>query len=192
MIRVFALSLLLAAASVPERLAASEAVAKPSDSKPMGAQQFPRIQRAGGVYALPADVDMPAANAVHRVLIDAREAETTPAGTNRRLDAAARAVNLYALAKVPPDNVRVAVVVHGEATPLVLSDAVFRHHFGKPNPDAALIAQLREAGVEIYVCGQALGQRGYSVGDVRADIRVAQSAISRLVELQAAGYGLIP
>lgn len=116
-----------------------------------------------------------AIDVVHRVLIDAHEGETTTTGINRRLDAAARAVNLYALAKVPPDNLEVAVVVHGKA-----------------NPDAAVITQLRRAGVEIYVCGQALGHQGHAVADVRGDIRVALSAMTKLVELQAAGYGLIP
>ena len=44
----------------------------------------------------------------------------------------------------------------------------------------------------MYVCGQALSHRGHAVGDVRHDIRVAQSAMTKLVELHAAGYGLIP
>lgn len=178
--------------AVRERLAASGAAGEIPFLKPIGIQQFPRIQGAGGVYPLPAGVDMPAADVVHRLLIDATTADTTATGINRHLDAAARAVNLYALAKVPPDNLKVALVVHGKATPLVLSDARYREHFGKPNPDAALIARLRKAGVEIYVCGQALSHQGHAVADVRDDIRVAQSAMSKLVELQAAGYGLIP
>ena len=159
--------------AVRERLAAFEAAAKPAGSKPLGKQQFPRIQTAGGVYALPAGVDMPAVDVVHRLLIDATTADTTPTGINRHLDAAARAVNLYALAKVPRDNLKVAVVVHGKATPLVLSETSYQKHFGKSNPDAALIAELRKAGVEMYVCGQALSHRGHAVADVRDDIRVA-------------------
>lgn len=178
--------------AVRERLTAYGAAEKSSLSKPIGTQQFPRVEGAGGVYALAAGADMPAVDVVHRVLIDAREGETTSTGINRRLDAAARAVNLYALAKVPPDNSKVAVVVHGKATPLVLSDASYRRHFGKPNPDGALIAQLRQAGVEIYVCGQALSHQGYAVADVRDEVRVSLSAMTKLVELQAAGYGLIP
>lgn len=178
--------------AVRERLAASGAAGKTPILKPSGIQQFPRIEGAGGVYPLPAGVDMPAADVVHRLLINTTTADTTATGINRHLDAAARALNLYALAKVPPDNLKVALVVHGKATPLVLSDARYREHFGKPNPDAALLARLRQAGVEIYVCGQALSHQGHAVADVRDDIRVAQSAMSKLVELQAAGYGLIP
>ncbi len=178
--------------AVRERLSASATVPKASGPKPVGTQQFPRIEGAGGVYALPTGVDMPATSVVHRLLIDATTAERTAAGNNRHLDAAARAVNLYALAKVPPANLKVAVVVHGKATPLVLSDASYRRQFGKPNPDAALIAQLHRAGVQISVCGQALSHQGHVVTDVRDDVRVALSAMTKLVELQAAGFGLIP
>lgn len=96
---------------------------------------------------------MPAVDTVHRVLIDAHEGETTASGISRHLEVAARAVNLYALARVPPENLKVAVVVHGKATPLVLTDASYRRQFGKPNPNAALLTQLRRSGAEICVCG---------------------------------------
>lgn len=183
--------------AVRERLSASATasnapVSKASVPEPLGTQQFPRIEGAGGVYALPSGVDMPATNVVHRLLIDATTAETTATGTNRHLEAAARAVNLYALAKVPPANIKIAIVVHGKATPLVLSDTGHRRRFDKPNPDTALIAQLHRAGVEIFVCGQALSHQGHAVADVRDDVSVALSAMTKLVDLQAAGYGLIP
>lgn len=151
---------------------------------------FPRIDGAGGVFAVPAE--MPERNSVHRLVIDAAGDERTPAGLNRRLDAAARAVNLYALAGVPPESVKIAVVVHGKATAAVLSDEAFNAKFGMANPDADLLAKLRRAGVEIHVCGQALMHQGYSLEEVHADVRVSLSAITKLASLQAAGYSLIP
>jgi len=171
--------------------ASSATTTKPA-AEPAGTLEFPRIEGAGGVYRLPAGVDMPAVDAVHRVLIDAHEGETMANGISRHLEVAARAVNLYALAKVPPENLKVAVVVHGKATPLVLTDASYRRQFGKPNPNAALLTQLRQSGVELYVCGQALSHQGYVVADVHDDVRVSLSAMTKLVELQAAGYALIP
>ncbi len=171
---------------------ADQPVNKPAQSSAADTQLFPRIKSAGAVYALQGDIDMPAASANHRVVIDATEDATTDAGINRRLEAAARTVNLYALAGVPATKLNVAVVIHGKATPIVLSDASYRKHFDKANPNAALIADLRAAGVEIFVCGQALRHGGYVVGDVREGIAVALSAMTKLVELQAAGYGLIP
>lgn len=173
--------------------------AHPSSSPPitvagvdMGSakESFPRIEGAGGVFAVPAE--MPERNTVHRLVIDATGDERTPAGLNRRLDAAARAVNLYALAGVPPENVKIAVVVHGKATVAVLSDEAFNEKFGMANPDADLLAKLRRAGVEVHVCGQALMHQGYSPEEVHADVRVSLSAMTKLASLQAAGYSLIP
>ena len=178
--------------AVRERLSAS--ATSPTTVVPALANtlQFPRIEAAGGVYALPAGVDMPAMDVVHRLLINATTAETTASGSNVHLDAAARAVNLYALAKVPPDKLKIAIVVHGRATPLVLTDASYRRKFGKPNPNTELLARLHSVGVEIYVCGQALSHQGYVVADVRDDVRISLSAMTKLVDLQAAGYALIP
>jgi intracellular sulfur oxidation DsrE/DsrF family protein len=157
-----------------------------------GELQFPRISGAGGVYAMPAGTDMPARDGNYRVLIDASSDATTEAGGNRHLEAAARAVNLYALAGVPPENIHVAVVVHGKATPLVLSDERYRAHFGKPHPDAGLVARLHAAGVRVFVCGQALTHRGYRPDEVRDEVVLTLSAMTKLVELQDEGYGLIP
>lgn len=183
MIRSLLIALLLAVAPAMAQ--------EPTEAAPQ-TLVFPRIASAGGVYGLPDGVRMPAVDAIHRVLIDATGGESTASGNNRHLEAAARAVNLYALAGVPPENVRIAVVVHGKATPLVLSEAAYRRRFGKANPDAALVAALHDAGVRIHVCGQALIHQGFAVADVHEDVDVALSAMTKLVELQADGYRLIP
>jgi uncharacterized protein (TIGR01244 family) len=179
---------------VREQLAALSASASAPDRKAGDAQalRFPRIAMAGGVYPMPAGTLMPAANLEHRLVIDAASGETTADGILRRLDAAARAVNLYALAGVAPQRLKVAVVLHGKATAAALSDAAYRKHQGRANPDAALIGALHEAGVRLYVCGQALGHAGYTPGEVDADVRVALSAMTALTSLQADGYSLIP
>ena len=164
----------------------------PEPSSPATELQFPRIPTAGGVYALPAGVDLPAKNVIHRIVIDATTDETTPTGVNRHLEAAARAVNLYALAGVPEENVRVAVVMHGKAAPLALSDASYQRLLGSPHPDAEIIAELHKAGVELFVCGQSIAHRGYAPGDVRKEVTLALSAMTKLEELQATGYAIIP
>ena len=49
------------------------------------------------------------------------------------------------------------MVMHGEATKPALSDAASKERFGvERNPNLAVIAELRKAGVEAFVCGQAL------------------------------------
>ena len=179
---------------VREQLAAVSARTRSAGGKagPAQALRFPRIAMAGGVYAMPAGTLMPAANLEHRLVIDAASGDTTAGGILRRLDAAARAVNLYALAGVAPQRLKVAVVLHGKATSAALDEKSYQAHFSTGNPNASLLGALHEAGVEVFVCGQALSHAGYAAGEVRADVRVALSAITALVSLQADGYSLIP
>ncbi len=155
-------------------------------------QRFLRIASAGGVYKLSGKVEMPATNTVHRLVIDATGDEATTTGINRHLESAARALNLYALAAVANDNVKVALVIHGKATRLVLSGDAYRRQFGRSNPDAALIEDLKNAGVGIFVCGQALSHQGFAVNDVDKNVRVSLSAMTALVDLQGKGFALIP
>ncbi len=156
------------------------------------AQAYPRIAITGGVYALPAPVKMPAVDREYRLVIDVTTDEANQAGFNRRFELAARALNLYALAGVPADKLKLVVVVHGKATASLLADASYQKKFGKPNPDAALITALHEAGVRISLCGQAMVRSGYTIADVRDDVSVELSAMTTLAELQAEGYSLIP
>jgi uncharacterized protein (TIGR01244 family) len=178
--------------------AVREQLAKREGATPSAAQverpplKFPRIAMAGGVYALTGDVSMPTADREHRLVIDASAGDSNDAGINRRFETAARAVNLYALAGVPADKLKIAMVIHGKATLSVLSDAGFQAHFGKPNPNAALMTELHQAGVQFFVCGQAMTHAGYSAKDLRTDVHVALSAMTALDDLQAAGYSLIP
>lgn len=178
--------------AVRERLAKAK-TSSPS-ALPISAAglKFPRIASAGGVYALPDGAQLPARDKIHRVVIDASGDATTAAGINRHLETAARAVNLYALAGVPADNVKIALVIHGKATPVVLADASYQSKLGKANTDAGILAELKAAGVELYVCGQAIAHRGYAVSDVRGELQIALSAMTELADLQAAGYALIP
>ncbi len=155
-------------------------------------QRFLRIASAGGVYKPTGAVEMPATSGVHRLVIDATSDETSSTGVNRHLESAARTLNLYALAGVANDNVKVAVVIRDKATPLALSGDIFRRKFGRSNRDAALIDDLKNAGVEIFVCGQALTQQGFEAGDVQKNLTVSLSAITALVDLQGKGYALIP
>jgi uncharacterized protein (TIGR01244 family) len=178
--------------AVREQLAAADTSSAAADDSARPALLFPRIAIAGGVYALDAAFAMPATDVMHRVVIDATTGDVNDAGQNRRIEAAARAVNLYAMAKVPADKLKLAVVIHGKTTPSVLTDSAHQARFCSPNPNSALFAALHEAGVEFFLCGQSMTHAGYAPDEVRSEVQVALSAMTTLIDLQAAGYGLIP
>jgi intracellular sulfur oxidation DsrE/DsrF family protein len=105
----------------------------------------------------------------------------------------ARLHNLYGAAGLKASDVKVAVVLHGEATKSVLSDAAYKERAGvEKNPNLAVIAGLRRAGVEVFVCGQALAYKGIRQPEVAEGVKVASAALAVVINKQADGYSYVP
>lgn len=111
---------------------------------------------------------------------------------NPRLDTLARFMNMHARDGVPVESMHLAVVLHGTAGRAVLTDAAYRERFGVPNPDRALLEALAGKGVRIMICGQSAKARGYARSDMLAPVRVATSALTAIMGLQAEGYAMMP
>ncbi len=109
------------------------------------------------------------------------------------LDRAAMLYNLYAAAGVPPERIRVTVVLHGEAVRAALTDDAYaRYAADGPNPNLELIRRLRQAGAEVYVCRQALARHGYTIEQVSPEVTVAASAATVNISRQMDGYAYLP
>ena len=59
------------------------------------------------------------------------------------------------------------------------------------NPNAELLSALKNANVEIYVCGQSYLFNKYKFEDVSENVKVSLSALTALVEYQSNGYQII-
>lgn len=163
---------------------------------PTGVPQYqhPRIKDYGGIVVLPEAAEQPRQGS--KVLLDLLSDETR-GNVLKGLDRAAIIANLYEQAGVGlSDGMQLAVVVHGPATKAVLSDAAYaRHHQDSgesKNPNLELIRRLKDAGVEIYVCGQALARHKFRTQDVAAEVTVAVSAATVHVNKQRDGYVFVP
>lgn len=157
--------------------------------QPLKPLQFPIIAKFGGVVPLPNAAEKPraGARAVFDVTADAR-----PTEVNKGLERAARLLNLYGAAGLQASDVRIAVVLHGEATKSALADAAHVSRFGAENPNLPLIRELKEAGVEVLVCGQALNYKGFEEGEVAEEVAVATAALTVVINKQADGYAHVP
>jgi len=150
--------------------AAAAKTGTPTDT-PRPKLAFPLIRNYGGVVVRPTAAEQPRRGA--KVVLDV----TTPSEAdqlNKGLERAARLINLYGAAGLQADDVQIAVF-----------DV-------ETNPNLALIAALREAGVEVFVCGQALGNKGFSEDEVAEGVTIAVSALTLLLNRQADGYTAIP
>lgn len=151
---------------------------------------FPIIFKHGGVLPRPKAVEQPRAGA--KVVFDAT-ADAKPTEINKALDRVARLLNLYGAAGLKAQDVKATLVLHGEATKSVLSDAAYKTRFqSEQNPNLPLIRELQKAGVEVLVCGQALNYKGFPDGEVADGIPIAAAALTVVINKQTDGYSYVP
>jgi len=152
--------------------------------------EFPIIPKHGGVLPRPQAVEQPRAGA--KVVFDAT-ADAKPADVNKGLDRVARLLNLYGAAGLKAQDVKITIVLHGEATKSVLNDTVYKARFQvDENPNLPLIRELQKAGVEVLVCGQALNYKGFPDGEVADGVPIAAAALTVVVNKQTDGYSYFP
>ncbi len=149
--------------------------------------EYPNIKGHGGVFNVPGEPSLPQKGS--KVVVDV----TTGAqegGVNKGLARAARFVNLFTLGGA--SDFQMAVVLHGGATKEALSNEAYMELFSKPNPNAGLLQQLRQAGVEVLVCGQALTHAGYRPTQTSSHVDVALSAATAIINRQLQGFAYLP
>lgn len=151
---------------------------------------FPIIPQYGGVLPRPTAVEQPRAGA--KVVFDAT-AEAKPSDVNKALDRVARLLNLYGATGLKAQDVKITIVLHGDATKAVLNDAAYQARFQiERNPNLPLIRDLQNAGVEVLVCGQALNYKGFADNEVTDGIPIAAAALTVVINKQTDGYSYVP
>lgn len=150
----------------------------------------PLIEGYGAIMPFPGSAEPPRAGS--RIIFDIAGA-SEPEQVIKGLNSVALFLNLAADAGIPPEKLRLAAVLHGAATRAVLRhEAYAKETKTSRNPNLDLIQKLKRAGVELFVCGQALAHRHYGLDDVTSDVTVASSATTVNVNKQMDGYAYLP
>lgn len=92
-----------------------------------------------------------------------------------------------------PDQVTVAVVVHGKAVFDVVNAT--RHATeveGSDHPNAVLVERIINAGGEIWVCARSAAWQNVGDDDLLPGVRFAPSAMVAHADLQRRGFSLNP
>lgn len=150
---------------------------------------FPRIKDFGVVNLMPEAMHQPRRGA--KVVMDIT-AGSKDDELNRGLERAARLLNLYASAGVPDRNVQVSLVLHGEATRAGLNDEAYASRYKtRANPSRVLVKALKDAGVEMFVCGHAMHNKKIGNDEILPEFAVAVAALTVVINKQTEGYVLI-
>jgi intracellular sulfur oxidation DsrE/DsrF family protein len=155
-------------------------------------QTGPVIEAYGPVYAVPEGSWNLNKDTHYKVSMDVSASGDFNSDLNRRIESAARFLNLHARNGIDPKNIEFAIVVHGSAAKDLLKDTAYEARFDGPNPNTAMLAALHNAGVKIYLCGQTAAHRGFTAEELNPVVSIALSAMTAHVRLQSEGYTLIP
>jgi intracellular sulfur oxidation DsrE/DsrF family protein len=98
-------------------------------------------------------------------------------------------LNTLAHNGVPASHRHIAAVFHqGGGDAVLVNDVYKARHNGTINPNIALLHELKQAGVELRVCGQGLLGKKVDPKDVLPDVQVDLWAMTTMVNLQLRGY----
>lgn len=158
------------------------AVAMPASAQNAAFHPGPYISEFGPVASVDIDQAIPK-RAKFSVRYDVKDA-AAPGELNKSFVSVARFLNMSVENGVAPENVRLAVVIHGGAT----KDVATRDD----NANAPLVAALIDKGVDIYLCGQSAAAYEVAKDDLLPGVQMALSAMHAHALLDAEGYSLNP
>lgn len=140
---------------------------------------------------VPGAVEGPDKSLTFKLVFDVAT-EGKPGEAHPMLQAAARFINTLAKSGVPADHRQIAVVFHQGGTDYILqNDEYKKRHEGKDNPSLAMIRDLKKAGVDFRVCGQAVLGRKIEPKTIAPEVQLDLWAMTTIANFLAKGYALI-
>ena len=111
---------------------------------------------------------------------------------NNSINSLARFINMHIAHGVKPENIQLALVVHGSASVDVLANSEYKKRFGVDNKNQALIEQLLANNTKVYVCGQSATHFKVTPALLIEGVKMSLSAMTAHAQLQQQGYTLNP
>lgn len=149
--------------------------------------QFPIVKGFGGIYEIE-EATNPDSTIDYKIVIDLKTLQRDKESINPGLNNVARMMNLHGLGGVKAENLHVAVVIHGGATDVILTNEAYQKRYELGNPNLKLIHALKDSGAKIYVCGQSLIARQYARESVNPEIEVGLSMLTTYTTYISKGY----
>jgi intracellular sulfur oxidation DsrE/DsrF family protein len=139
---------------------------------------------------LPGARELPDPKTDYKVVFADGQDAKNPGDINPMLPTIATYVNTLGKYGVPAEHRHIVIMFH-QRTPdidIVMTNEAYKERYNRDNPNIALIHALKQAGVDIRVCGQGLLGRKIDPKQVNPDVQVDLWAMTTLVNLQLKGY----
>ncbi len=139
---------------------------------------------------LPGARELPDPKTDYKVVFADGQDAKNPGDINPMLPTIATYVNTLGKYGVPAEHRHLVIMFH-QRTPdidIVMSNEAYKERYNRDNPNIAIIHALKQAGVDIRVCGQGLIARKIDAKQVNPDVQIDLWAMTTLVNLQLKGY----
>ena len=137
---------------------------------------------------IPGAKELPDPNVDYKVVFSVA-ANAKPDEIHPTLKTIALYLNTLAHNGVPASHRHIAAVFHQGGGDAVLANDVYKaRHNGMDNPNIAMLRELKQAGVELRVCGQGLLGKKLEPSQVLSGVQVDLWAMTTMVNLQLRGY----
>jgi intracellular sulfur oxidation DsrE/DsrF family protein len=137
---------------------------------------------------IPGAKELPDPSMTYKVVFDLGKAAPKIDEVNPGLTGVVRLLNTLAKNGVPADRRKIAVVFHQKGTEIVMNNEAFRARTGHDNPNVALIQEMKKAGVDFRVCGQAVLANKIDPKTIMPEIELDLWALTTIVNLELRGY----
>ena len=134
--------------------------------------------------------ELPDPNTNYKVVFSVNRDPKSPDEVNPMFNAIATYMNTLGQHGVPPKNRNIIAVIHHrtEGFDIVMSNEAYKERYGRDNPNIEIIRKLKQAGVDIRLCGQGLIGREIDAKDVNPDIQIDLWAMTTIINLTMDGY----
>lgn len=156
-----------------------------------GNSNAPVIPEADGYIAIPNTKLAPDKNRTYRAVYDATRASKDSAQLVPAINMAGSELNALGVCGIALTHAKFVIVFHGAAINGILDDAHYKAKFGTSNPNLKVLAELKKAGVKLFVCGQNLLAENIDSKIISPDVSVASDALIVLMSYQNDGYALM-
>jgi len=159
----------------------------PAKAAPNGAMLVPGYEASKD---LPGAKELPDPKTDYKVVFaDGQEAKN-PGDINPMLPTIATYVNTLGKYGVPAEHRHIVIMFHQRNPDLdiVMTNEAYRERYNRDNPNIAIIHALKQAGVDIRVCGQGLIARKIDGKQVNPDVQIDLWAMTTLVNMQLKGF----
>jgi intracellular sulfur oxidation DsrE/DsrF family protein len=139
---------------------------------------------------LPGARELPDPNTDYKVVFADGQDAKNPGDVNPMLPIIATYVNTLGKYGVSAEHRHIVIMFH-QRTPdldIVMGNDAYKARYNRDNPNIAVIHALKQAGVDIRVCGQGLLARNIETSQVNPDVQIDLWAMTTLVNLQLKGY----